>query len=245
MPDLSGTSWLILGGGGAIGSAVARRIATGGGHPVLAGRTAAPIEALAEEIGGTAVVTDARDFASVAAAVQRASELGTFRGAANCVGSIELRPAASTSQELFEEVIATNLTSAFGLVRAAGPLLARAGQGSIVLVSSVAARVGLPNHEAIAAAKAGVEGLMLSAASGLARRGVRVNAVAPGLVDTPLASRITGNERSLEASRAMHPLGRIGTADEVGRLIYWLLTDNTGWITGAVIPVDGGMSTLR
>jgi len=243
--SLSRPSYLILGGGGAIGGAVATRLAAGGAHVVLAGRTAGPLEEEADRIGGTALVLDARDFGAVAEAVKRTAELGTFRGAANCVGSIELRPASGTSRELFDEVLATNLTTAFALVRAAGPALARGEGGSIVLMSSAAARVGLPNHEAISAAKAGVEGLMRSAAAGLARRGVRVNAVAPGLVDTPLAARITSNQRSLETSRAMHPLGRIGSPGEVAGIVAWLLGDEAGWVTGEVIAADGGMSTLR
>ena len=238
-------SFLVLGGGGAIGSAVARRLARTGAHVVVAGRTAAPVEEVAEEVGGTALVLDARDFGQVADAVKRAGELGAFRGAANCVGSIELRPASATSRETFDEVLATNLTTAFALVRSAGSALARGGGGSIVLMSSAAARVGLPNHEAIAAAKAGVEGLMRSAAAGLARRNVRVNAVAPGLVDTPLASRITSNERSRETSVGMHPLGRIGSPDEVAEIVAWLLGESSGWVTGSVVAADGGMAALR
>jgi len=238
-------TYLILGGGGAVGSAVARLLAAAGAHPVVGGRSPEPLERLAGEVGGTAHPLDARDFGAVAEAVDRAASLGPFRGAANLVGSIELRPASSTSRELFDEVIATNLATAFALVRSAGPVLARGGGGSMVLMSSAAATVGLPNHEAIAAAKAGVEGLMRSAAAGLARRKVRVNAVAPGLVDTPLAARITSNERSLEASRGLHPLGRIGTPGEVAEVVAWLLQEGSGWVTGAVIPVDGGMASLR
>jgi len=238
-------SYLILGGAGAIGSAVARRLSAAGHHVVVAGRTAEPLEALATEIGGTAFPMDARDFDQVAAAVERAKEAGIFSGAMNAVGSIVLRPAAATSRETFDEVIETNLTTAFALVRSAGSALARGDGGSLVLMSSAAGSVGLPNHEAIAAAKGGVEGLTRAAAASLARRGVRVNALAPGLVDTPLAERITSNEKALEASRALHPLGRIGTPDEVASLATWLLTDEGSWMTGAVLPIDGGMADVR
>jgi len=188
---------------------------------------------------------DARDFDQVAAAVDKAKEVGEFSGAMNAVGSIVLRPAAATSRATFDEVIETNLTTAFALVRSAGAALARGSGGSIVLMSSAAGSVGLPNHEAIAAAKGGVEGLTRAAAASLARRGVRVNALAPGLVDTPLAERITSNEKALEASKALHPMGRIGTPDEVASLVYWLLTDEGSWMTGAVLPVDGGMADVR
>lgn len=241
----SSRSYLILGGAGAIGSAVARRLAAQGAHVVVAGRTAATLNALAGEIGGTAIEIDARDFDQVATAVDRAMEVGEFAGALNAVGSIELRPASATSRETFDAVIETNLATAFALVRSAGAKLARSGGGSLVLMSSAAGRVGLPNHEVIAAAKGGVEGLTKAAAASLAKRGVRVNAVAPGLVDTPLAERITSNEKALEASKSMHPLGRIGTPDEVASLIEWLLTEESSWVTGTVLSMDGGMSQVR
>ena len=119
------------------------------------------------------------------------------------------------------------------------------GGGSIVLVSSAAARTGLANHEAIAAAKAGVMGLTLSAAASYAARGIRVNCVAPGLVETPLAARITGNEGSLQASKAMHALGRIGQPGDVASAMAWLLDPANSWVTGQVIGVDGGLGTIR
>jgi NAD(P)-dependent dehydrogenase (short-subunit alcohol dehydrogenase family) len=117
--------------------------------------------------------------------------------------------------------------------------------GSVVLMSSAAARIGLANHEAIAAAKAGIIGLTLSAAATYAAQGIRVNAVAPGLIDTPMTKRITSNETSLSASVAMHPLGRIGTPDEVAATIEWLLRPESSWITGQVIGVDGGLGVLK
>ena len=117
--------------------------------------------------------------------------------------------------------------------------------GSIVLVSSAAARVGLPNQEAIAAAKAGVIGLTLSAAATYASRGVRVNCVAPGLVRTPLTARITANESSLKASIAMHALGRVGEPADVAGAIDWLLGPESSWVTGQVLGVDGGLATVR
>jgi len=103
----------------------------------------------------------------------------------------------------------------------------------------------LPSHEAIAAAKAGVVGLVRSAAATYAAKGIRVNAVEPGLVDTPMSAGITGNEMMLRASTAMHPLGRIGRPEEIASLITWLLSDSGSWVTGQVIGVDGGLGSLR
>ena len=117
--------------------------------------------------------------------------------------------------------------------------------GSVVLVSSVAARRGLPNHEAIAAAKAGIEGLTLSAAASYARYQIRFNAVAPGLTKTPMTQSITDNPRSLEYSKSLHPLGRIGEADDVSSAISWLLSVEQSWITGQIIHIDGGLSSVQ
>lgn len=117
--------------------------------------------------------------------------------------------------------------------------------GSLVFVSSAAARIGLGNHEAIAAAKAGLIGLSLSAAATYGAQGIRVNCVAPGLIETPLTSRITSNEQSLKASQAMHVLGRIGRPDDVASAIQWLLDRDQSWITGQVIGVDGGLGTVH
>jgi NAD(P)-dependent dehydrogenase (short-subunit alcohol dehydrogenase family) len=136
-----------------------------------------------------------------------------------------------------------NLTSAFHVVRAV--VARRRAALAIVLVSTSAASVGLPNHEAIAAAKAGIEGLVRSAAATYAGRGVRVNAVAPGLVRTPLAARITGSEAASKTSLALHPIGRIGEPDDVAAMLEFLLHPANSWITGQVIGVDGGMSRLR
>jgi 3-oxoacyl-[acyl-carrier protein] reductase len=117
--------------------------------------------------------------------------------------------------------------------------------GSIVLVSSAAARVGLVNHEAIAAAKGGVSGLVLAAAATYARYNIRVNAVAPGLVRTAATESITRNEVSERVSIAMHAAGRLGTPRDVASVMAWLLNPRNDWVTGQVLGIDGGLSTVR
>jgi NAD(P)-dependent dehydrogenase (short-subunit alcohol dehydrogenase family) len=235
---------LVLGASGGIGSALARRLSAAGAALVLAGRDAARLEALAGETGGTPFVLDATKPAEVEAAAAKAVDVhGRLDGLANCVGSILLKPAHLTSEEEWDAVVSTNLRSAYAAVRAAAR--AMTAGGSVVLVSSAAARLGLANHEAIAAAKAGVIGLTLSAAATYAPKGLRVNAVAPGLVRTPMTARITGSEPSLKASTALHALGRVGEPEDVASAIAWLLDPAQSWVTGQVIGVDGGLATLR
>jgi len=237
-------SILILGAAGGSGGALARRLAASGAKLVLAGRDTARLEAIAAETGGIPCVLDATKPAEVEAAAAKAVELhGRLDGLANCVGSILLKPAHLTSEEEWDAVVSTNLRSAYAAVRAAAR--AMTAGGSVVLVSSAAARLGLANHEAIAAAKAGVIGLTLSAAATYAPKGIRVNAVAPGLVRTPMTARITGSDAALKTSTAMHALGRVGEPEDVASAIAWLLDPAQSWVTGQVIGVDGGLATIR
>lgn len=224
---------------------MARLVVAAGGRVFLAGRDAARLEAIANELGmpwGTVEATDPDSIDACADAA--AAALGGLDGITNCVGSILLKPAHLTTTADWHATIATNLTSGFGCVRAAGRLLKAEG-GSVVLVSSAAARVGLANHEAIAAAKAGIMGLVLSAAATYARQKIRFNAVAPGLVRTPLASGLVSSELAEKASVGMHPLGRLGEPGDVARAIVWLLDPAQSWVTAQVIGVDGGLADVK
>ena len=236
---------LVIGAAGGIGSALVRRLVASGGKVFLAGRDATRLKTLATELGMPWGTVEATDPDAIDALADRAtSELGGLDGLANCAGSILLKPAHLTSAADWNATIATNLTSAFGCVRAGGRLMKGEG-GSVVLVSSAAARVGLANHEAIAAAKAGIIGLVLSAAATYAKQKVRFNAVAPGLVRTPLSKGLLSSELAEKASVGMHPLGRLGEPDEVAAAIQWFLDPAQGWITGQVLGIDGGLADLR
>ena len=235
---------LITGGSGGIGQGLARRLRAQGCRVVLAARDAPRLQAFADKIGAEAVPTDVTIVAEVDALVAGVLERhGRLDGVAHCVGSILLKPLHLTSDDDWTRTLHLNLTSAFFVTRAV--LAKHRAAVSIVLVSTSAAAVGVPNHEAIAAAKAGLEGLVRSAAATYAARGVRVNAVAPGLVRTPLSARITGSDAALKTSLALHPIGRIGDPDDVAAMLEHLLDPAHSWITGQVIGVDGGMSRLR
>ena len=236
---------LVIGATGAAGSATARRLAARDVEVVLAGRDRAAVDSLAGELGASGHTVDARDIAAVGALVEEViSTHGRLDGVANLAGSVLLKPAHLTTAEEFEDTLATNLTSAFAVVRAAAPAMRRTG-GSIVLASSAAAQIGIANHEAIAAAKAGVIGLMRSAAATYGSKGVRVNAVAPGLVDAKMTAKLVGNEAQAEASRKMHVLGRLGSGDDIAAAVCFLLDPANDWITGQVLGVDGGLGQIR
>jgi NAD(P)-dependent dehydrogenase (short-subunit alcohol dehydrogenase family) len=239
-------AYLVIGAAGGIGAELSRLLVKRGDRVLLCGRTPEPLAALATELDQPTRIVDAKDWQSTAEAVEKAVALfGKLDGAVNLAGSLLLKPAHLTTLEDWMETIHQNLTTAMGLVKAAAPAMRKTGGGSIVLMSSGAAAIGLPSHEAIAAAKAGVEGLVRSAAATYAAANVRINAVAPGLTQTPLTRRVWENEKGAEASRAMHPLGRLGNAGDIASAIAWLLNPDQTWITAQTIAVDGGLSTLK
>ena len=236
---------LVIGATGGVGAAVTRGIVAGGGHVFLAARDTEKLASLGGELSMPHAAVEATDPDAIdACADAAAAALGGLDGIVNCAGSLLLKPAHLTTTAEWQATLAANLTSGFGCVRAAGRLLKATG-GSVVLVSSAAARVGLANHEAIAAAKAGVIGLVLSAAATYAKSGIRFNAVAPGLVRTPLTKGLVASELAEKASIGMHPLGRLGEPGDVARAILFLLDPAQGWITGQVLGVDGGLADLR
>lgn len=241
---VAGRGYVILGAYGGVGSELARRLAAKGAKLMLVGRDAGRLESIATETVAEQTLADATSSAQIEAAIALAAEkFNGLYGVANCFGSLLLKPAHLTTDEELESTLAINLKSAFAAVRGAARTIKQGG--SVVLVSSAAARLGMANHEAIAAAKAGIQGLAIAAAASYAPRNLRINCVAPGLTQTPLTAKITGNEVVAKGSLAMHALGRFGEAADVASAIEWLLDPRQHWITGQVIAVDGGLSTVR
>jgi 3-oxoacyl-[acyl-carrier protein] reductase len=231
----------IVGATGTIGRTLARRLAAEGRSLLLVGRSLEKLEPLARELAQPYAVVDFAGSQPFEEALQRAVDsTGNLAGIVHCVGSILLKPAHATSDDEFRRVIETNLFTAFAAVRAGGKLLRESG-GSIVLFASAAAEVGIQNHEAIAAAKAGIIGLARSAAATYAPYNIRINVVSPGLIRTDLTRAIWDSPLAAKTSTAMHPLGRFGEPEQVASLAAWLIHPENDWITGQVIGVDGGL----
>jgi NAD(P)-dependent dehydrogenase (short-subunit alcohol dehydrogenase family) len=169
----------------------------------------------------------------------------TLHGLAYMPGNIPLKPFHRTSPDDFRQTMELNWMGAVQSIQAALPALKNAGGSSVVLMSTVAARVGMPYHSAIAAAKAALEGLTLSLASEYAGQQIRFNAVAPSLTRTPLAGSLLSTPEKVEASGKRHPLGRVGEASEPASAIRFLLDPESSWVTGQIWGVDGGMANLK
>ncbi len=166
----------------------------------------------------------------------------TLHGFIYCPGSINLKPFKMMNLEIFEEDIRINF---LGLVRIVKEIIPKMAQSaSMVFFSTVAVGKGMPFHTSVAASKGAIEGFAKSLAAEYAPK-LRVNVIAPSLVDTPLASKLLNNERKKENMAERHPLKRVGQVEDIAHMAIFLLSDKSSWMTGQVIGVDGGMSTLN
>lgn len=239
------SSYLVIGAYSGIGHAVCKSLIQNGASVLLAGKDTGKLENVASFLESPFFSLDASDFTQMDSLVEFAVKtLGKIDGIVNCCGSLLLKPAHITSELEYLSVVQSNLTTAFTTIRSGCRAMMGHG-GSVVLISSAAAKIGLANHEAIACAKAGIIGLTQSAAATYASKNIRINCVAPGLVSTGLTKTITNNENALKASVSMHPLGKIGTPDDIASAVVWLLDPANSWITGQTIAVDGGLSSLK
>ena len=169
---------------------------------------------------------------------------GIIKGIAYCPGSINLKPFRGLKIENFTADLNINFLGAVRAIQAVLPRMDRESGSSIVLFSTVAVQLGMPFHTSISAAKGAIEGFTRSLAAELSPS-IRVNCIAPSLTDTPLAERLVSNEAKRKASSDRHPLKRIGTPEEIAALAEFCLTQQSAWITGQIMHVDGGMSAVR
>lgn len=160
-------------------------------------------------------------------------------------GSINLKPFNRLSESDFKADFEVNVLGAVKCVQKLLPHLKKSESASVVLYSSVAAKVGMPFHASVAASKSAVEGLVKSLAAEFAMQKIRVNALAPSLTETALAASLLSSPERKEASAKRHPLQRIGNAEEIAEMTAFLLSDQASWITGQIIGIDGGMGSLK
>lgn len=237
---------LVTGARGGLGRAVVQAVQARGWTAVAVGRDAA---GLAESLdpGAPQIVADVGTSDGARAAVADCvARFGVPTGLVNCAGEVLIAPLHRTSEAQYRDCLRANLDTAFFTLGAWVEALRTAqSPGAAVLVSSVAGRIGIQNHEAVAAAKGAVEGLVRAAAATYASQGLRINAVAPGLMDTPATAGFLRSDAGKRSMAAQYPLGRYGTPADVAGTIAWLLGEESAWITGQVIGVDGGFTAVR
>lgn len=168
----------------------------------------------------------------------------TLEGFVYCPGSINLRPFKGLKEETFQEDFNINVLGAIRNLQVVAPLLQAAENASVVFFSTVAVQTGMPFHASIAAAKGALEGLTRSLAAEWAPK-VRVNAIAPSLVDTPLAEKFLNNETKMAKVNERHPLKRVGKAEELAKAAAYLLNNDSQWMSGTILQLDGGIGNLK
>ena len=232
---------LILGATGSIGSSLAKKVVSEGGEVHLVGRDKATLSKIASELNSTFTTCDVleENFSE-----KIFSDLGDtpINGLAYCVGSIDLKPIKLTKKSDYMQSFNLNLISAIEIIRSFQDNLKK-NNASIVLFSTVAAKKGFINHSIISSAKSGVEGLTVALAAELAPN-IRVNCIAPSLSKSKMAKAVIKNSKMEESIAKMHPLKRVGEGSDSASVANFLLSDNSSWITGQILGVDGGRSSL-
>lgn len=236
----AGHQVIVTGGGSGIGAATCRLFAAEGARVTVLDRNPQAAEAIAAEVGGRAEVVDVRDADQIAAAITRSAEvMGGLTDLVNNAGAGIAKPLLEITDKEWDLLIGVNLTGTFHGIRAAAPIMLEGGRGCIVNNASFTGVRPTPNEGPYSAAKAGVLNLTQNAAVELAPT-IRVNAVAPGMIHTPLTEVVVSNPQWLAAAEAGTPLGRVGSADEVAQVIAFLCSDAASYITGQTLVVDGG-----
>ena len=231
--------YIIFGATGSIGSSLAEKLASDKAEIHLVARNQDEVKPLAERLGCTFTVVDVLQDGFIEKVKTDVTEV---KGIAYCIGSIDLKPIRMTKEDDFNKCMKLNLYSAVEAIKGFQDSL-RKNKGSIVLFSTAAVHRGFTNHSIIASAKAAVEGLSISLAAEFAPN-IRVNCIAPSLTNSKIAQPMLKNSAIADGIAKAHPLKRIGEGQDSASLAKFLISDDSSWITGQVIAVDGGRSRL-
>ena len=233
---MNSKNFLIVGGSYGIGNSIVRNLAKEGHQVYVISRTDGELTQMPN------IIHLKNDILNEEINNSQLPE--AIHGLAYCIGSINLKPFRSLKEADFLNDFQLNALGAIRSIKAVFKQLKKAETASVVLFSTVAVQQGMPFHASVAAAKGAVEGLTRSLAAEWAPK-IRVNCIAPSLTDTPLANRLLSTPEKKEAAGNRHPLKRVGTADELGQIATFLLSEKSSWITGQIIGVDGGLSSLK
>jgi len=231
--------YVIFGATGSIGSSLAEQLKNSGNDIHLVARNESQLNSISEKLACSHTVADVLEDGFIE---KVKSDISEIKGLAYCVGSIDLKPLRMVNEQDFQKCMKLNLYSAVEAIKGFQESLKKS-KGSIVLFSTVAAQRGFTNHAIIASAKAAVEGLTVSLAAEFAPN-IRVNCIAPSLTNSKIAEPMLKNKVLAEGIAKAHPLKRLGEGQDSAALAKFLLTDESSWMTGQIIAVDGGRSKL-
>ena len=231
--------YLIFGATGSVGSSLAEQLKNSGNDVHLVARNESEVKAFAEKLDCSYTVADVLEDGFIE---KVKSDINEIKGIAYCVGSIDLKPLRMVTEADMNKCMKLNLYSAIEAIKGFQEILKK-NKGSVVLFSTVAAQRGFTNHTIIASAKAAVEGLTVTLAAEFAPN-IRVNCVAPSLSKSKIAEPMLKNTAVAEGIAKAHPLKRLGEGKDSAALAKFLITEDSSWVTGQVIAVDGGRSKL-
>ena len=231
---------IVIGGSGSIGSAIARDCINDGFDVCLIGRNYASLEKVSKELNCTFEKADVTQNEELKKAISNCGD--NIYGLAYCVGSINMKTLSSAHENDYIDSFKINVLGAITAIQQSKDMILN-NKGSILLFSSVAAQQGFINHTVISTAKAAVEGLTVSLAAELSPK-VRVNCIAPSLTNSKMSQSILKNKMMADGIAKSHPMKRIGQAADIASMAKFLLSDESPWITGQIIGVDGGKSSL-
>ncbi|MDB2354277.1 SDR family oxidoreductase [Candidatus Pelagibacter bacterium] len=231
--------YLIFGATGSVGSSLAEQLKNSGNDIHLVARNESEVKTIAEKLGCSYTVADVLEDGFIE---KVKSDINDIKGVAYCVGSIDLKPLRMVTEADMNKCMKLNLYSAIEVIKGFQESLKK-NKGSVVLFSTVAAQRGFTNHTIIASAKAAVEGLTVTLAAEFAPN-IRVNCIAPSLSKSKIAEPMLKNSTIAEGIAKAHPLKRLGEGKDSAALAKFLITEESSWITGQIIAVDGGRSKL-